>query len=309
VIARKGDPTPGSDAPAAPRALTDVLLPETLREAIRQRKPRRIVLFPDGPLHELPFECLAVSGSGGQPRYLLSEWPPVCYLPSASILAALSRRGDRQTDGLRLLTVGDTQSRTVPPLPGTKTECEQVATIWKERQLPHDVLLGNSATEASVRNALAGRDILHFAAHGVVDRSFENLFGGLLLTDPAQATGYDDGLLSYTEILELPLERCSLAVLSACETNIGTDRPLEASTTLSQAFLSAGVRNVVASQWQVSDKSTALLVAQFLNGASDPAARGDFANALHRSKELLASSSEYSEPFYWAPFVLIGAGH
>jgi CHAT domain-containing protein len=249
-----------------------------------------------------------VSG-GERPRYLLSEWPPVCYLPSASILAALDERRERQPGGFRLLTVGDARTNTLPPLPGTKTECENVAMIWKERALPHEVLLGNSATEAGVRKALDGRDILHFATHGVVDRSFENLFGGILLTDPAQATADDDGLLSYSEILDLPLRRCSLAVLSACDTHLGTDRPLEASTSLSQAFLSAGVRNVVASQWQVSDKSTALLIAQFLHGASDPDTPGGFAQALHRSKERLANSSEYSEPFYWAPFVLIGAGY
>ena len=70
------------------------------------------------------------------------------------------------------------------------------------------------------------------------------------------------------------------------------------------AFLTAGASSVTVSLWSVDDKSTAILMKEFyrnlLNGMPK-----DAALAAARST-LVSKSKEYTNPFYWAPFVLTG---
>jgi CHAT domain-containing protein len=122
----------------------------------------------------------------------------------------------------------------------------------------------------------------------------------------------DDGFLSYNEILQLPLADCELAVLSACQTNVGPDRPLEAGSTLAQAFLAAGARRVIASHWKVSDDSTAELVAGLFERLADDLAKSDcfdVTTSLHEAKLKVRNDPRWQAPFYWASFVLLGPSH
>ena len=54
-----------------------------------------------------------------------------------------------------------------------------------------------------------------------------------------------------------------LAVLSACETGSGRISPGEGVIGMSWAFLVAGARSVVVSQWRVNYESTSLLIKNF----------------------------------------------
>src|SRR5204862_7771439 len=136
-------------------------------------------------------------------------------------------------------------------------------------------------------------------------------YGGLARSPPPPGTvpPEDDGLLSRHGIDGLPLGDCGLAVLSACVTNVGPQRPLEAGATLASGFLAAGARRVVASHWSVDGESTAALMAAFFEGVTGPADKGGrvrFAAALQRARRKVRGTPEWAAPFYWAPFVLIG---
>jgi CHAT domain-containing protein len=96
-----------------------------------------------------------------------------------------------------------------------------------------------------------------------------------------------------------------MVILSACETGRGQLMSGEGITGLSRSFFIAGARSVVVSQWNVSDISTAQLMKDFyqelVNGATKAA-------ALREAKlRMLRSGSETRHPYYWAPFVVIGA--
>ena len=199
---------------------------------------------------------------------------------------------------------------TFPPLPFSGEESRRVRRLFEPSQVT--ALEGAAATEKAVTAAVAGRRYLHLAAHGFLDERYGNLFGALALAPPPpgrEAPG-DDGFLELHEVYRLPLGECELAVLSACETNAGPQRPLEAGVTLAGGFLAAGARRVVASHWSVEDRSTAELMAAFFEQVT--AARGDgrvsFARALQRARQRVRSRPEWSAPFYWAPFVLLGPG-
>jgi len=123
-------------------------------------------------------------------------------------------------------------------------------------------------------------------------------------TDPA-----DDGFLTLPEIYELNLKGCELAILSACETNYGPQQRGEGVWALSRGFLVAGSRRVVASNWLVDDEAAASLVSYFCSGVAKEEKAGttpDYAQSLHRAKRWVRQQENWSSPYYWGMFVLVG---
>jgi CHAT domain-containing protein len=317
-------------------SLADVLVPRSVRSIIEHRAPQSVIIVPDGALHELPFEALLLE-SQPTPKYLLDVFPPIAYAPSANILMNLAERPTAETSALTVLTVGNPAypqaaksaqaieakaankgslaavSRAayiglggqLPPLPATAKECQRVAKAFASAKVTD--LEGEKATEQNVRQAIAGCRFIHLAAHGLVDQQHDNLFGAIALTPPAQAidSSDNDGFLSLHEIHSLPLSACQLAVLSACQTNVGPNRPMESGSTIAQAFLAAGARRAVCSHWNVDDASTAELIGEFFERIS--AARTvDYAKALHDARLAVRAQQRWASPYYWSPFILIG---
>lgn len=290
--------------------LGNAILPAALRE--RLRGAQQLVVVPDGPLHKIPLECLVVS-SGSNLRYALDELPPVCYAPSLSILAVVFARPSHERPAT-LLTVGDPAyppptaniETALPRLPYTAIESKRLQAFF----LPNRVtaLAGVGATEHAVTTAISGRSVVHLAAHGFADTKSGNLFAAVALAPPAgTSTPDDDGFLSLHEIYRLPMAGCELTILSACVTNVGPQRPLEAGVTLAGAFLAAGSRRVVATCWSVADRATAELVATFIEaiGPANATPTG-YAAALKAARLKVRGTPGWEAPFYWAPFVLTG---
>ena len=150
--------------------------------------------------------------------------------------------------------------------------------------------------------------VLHLATHGRADEN-DPARSGLWLA-AASAAGQPDstaapGFLSVDDILGLRLH-AELVTLSACETGLGRLERGEGVMGLTRAFLVAGARNVVVSLWRVNDSSTALLMEGFYGAALD---RGQtLEEALASSKRALLGAAETRSPYYWAPFILAGAG-
>ena len=97
--------------------------------------------------------------------------------------------------------------------------------------------------------------------------------------------------------MELQLQ-VRLAVLSACETALpGTELPDEV-IGLPTGLLQAGVAGVVASQWAVPDRATAMLMTEFARrwagGATPPAL------ALRRAQQWLRDSTNAQKRAHWS---------
>ena len=113
--------------------------------------------------------------------------------------------------------------------------------------------------------------------------------------------GAEDGFLTALEIPGLGLE-ARLVVLSGCGTGNGRLFLGAGIKGLSGAFLRAGAGQVLVSLWNVDDRATARL----MGGFYERLAAGDApSRALAAAKASLMRSG-YADPFYWAPFVLIG---
>jgi CHAT domain-containing protein/Tfp pilus assembly protein PilF len=276
------------------------------------RGVNHIVIAPDGPLALVPFEALLardVPGEGAPPRgaYLVERFE-VSYTPSATALAARAAG----SSGGGIVALGDPRfapdsaansgdgTPALAPLPNTAAEVAALRTLAGTR--PFTALTGAAATRRGLLAVpgLANAQVVHIATHGEASEA-EPERSGLWLA----CEGDRPGFLSVGDILERRLS-AALVTLSACETGLGRLERGEGVLGLARAYLAAGARSVVVSLWKVNDRSTALLMERFyrpLLTRGMPRER-----ALAQAKRALLADPQTRSPFYWAPFVLIGAG-
>ena len=163
-------------------------------------------------------------------------------------------------------------------------------------RFPGKVLRDEKVTQTALRSEiLRGRNnIIHIATHAQFSSNAERTF--LLTWD--QRIGVDelDGLLQPGD----RRDAIELLVLSACETASGDPR---ATLGLTGIAIQAGARSVLGTLWQVSDVSTAELMARFYDYLQGGLTK---AEAISQAQRDLLNDPEFRHPFYWAPYTLVG---
>jgi CHAT domain-containing protein len=118
---------------------------------------------------------------------------------------------------------------------------------------------------------------------------------------PERAAGLDDVLHCY-EMLTLPLA-ADLVVCAACRTGFGDVRAGEGLVSMAAALLEAGARWVLVTLWQVGD----LVTTAFMCALYEALAAGTgVPDAVHSARARVQTN--HPDPYWWAPFVLVGAG-
>jgi CHAT domain-containing protein/tetratricopeptide (TPR) repeat protein len=205
----------------------------------------------------------------------------------------------------------------------TRDHLAELAALKRERSgalesRRFDLYVGEAATADILARDLRQYEVLHIAAHGEVDPE-DPLRTGLILSFDGNVHGY----VTLLDILDMQLD-ANLVVLSACETASGRVLKGEGVQSMAQAFLQAGSRAVVASLWSVDDQATRATMSQFYESILLGERRG--AEALRDAKNLdelkrnvrlhgnargeglhAPSSSNVGHPYYWAPFIYVGA--
>jgi CHAT domain-containing protein/Tfp pilus assembly protein PilF len=162
---------------------------------------------------------------------------------------------------------------------------------------------GFEANRQLVASGELGRyRIVHFATHGLINSEYPEL-SGLVLSLVDENGKPQDGFLRMSEIFNLRLP-ADLVVLSACQTALGKEIKGEGLIGLTRGFMYAGAERVVASLWQVDDQATAQLMRHFYRGMLKENLRP--AAALRAAQIEMSKSSRWSEPYYWAGFVIQG---
>jgi len=144
--------------------------------------------------------------------------------------------------------------------------------------------------------------VVHLATHGYFNK-LNPLFSGVEL----EAGSGEDGRLEVHEILGLQMS-ADLVTLSACQTALGSGYFSEAPpgddlVGLTRAFLFAGSPSVLATLWEVDDRSTLELMRAFYGGLRGANKAAALAGA---QRKLRNGNGRYRHPYYWAPFVLVG---
>ena len=97
-----------------------------------------------------------------------------------------------------------------------------------------------------------------------------------------------------------------VVVLSACETGSGRLQGQEGVMNLARAFLTAGARSVVASLWDVDDRSTATVMESFYEHLkAGSTVKGHF---VKRRLDFIKNYGDKAKPNLWAGFEVIGDG-
>lgn len=289
-------------APTDPRSLLHELY-DALIAPVAEALPgdgTPVAIEPHGALWLVPFAALLAPDD----TWLADRWP-LLYSPSAQVLDEIRTEPDPGTPtSLRALVVGNPTMPEVPPqdglqivletLPGAEEEAHTIAALFGERCT---LLTGEQADRATVERLAERHGIVHLATHGVAYADAPLASFVALAKD---ASG--KGLLTARDVLDLSLP-ADLVVLSACQTALGRVSG-DGMIGLCRAFLVAGARAVLVSQWSVSDEATAALMAEFYRAYL---AEDNKAVALQRAMRALRQRPQYADPSYWAPFVVVGA--
>jgi len=290
-----------------------------LAEALTARGFREITLVPCGTLGLLPLPAL------------LSDSLAVTLIPSARAWkSAFEAASERATREPRLLSVDNPEGN----LPFSTLEADAIeplfATALQRR------LSGKAATRSEVIAAAPAVTHFHFGSHGAYEtlRPLESILklGG---SEPLKVRDLLDGTLD--------LSASKLVVLSACETGIFDVRTApDEILGFPASFLQAGAPAVISTLWRVSDISTSLLLGRFYTfhlreGLSMAEALrrarlwlrdatvaelglAELYQGIHRRTRKNAHAfaavkyqktpeeKPFTDPYYWAPFVLHGAG-
>jgi CHAT domain-containing protein len=205
----------------------------------------------------------------------------------------LTASGTAQARPRSVLAVGNPAGGEA--LPEAAAEARSVASLYPE----HVLLVDRDAAEAVAKRELPRHEVIHFAGHAVAD-ALAPMYSALLL---APGGTDSDGRLEAWEVAKLRLH-ARVAVLSACDTGNGSVYPGEGIVGLSWAFLLAGCRTTVVSQWRVRSDAAAALMVEFhrrLLAGDRPS------TAMRKAALLLRSRTEFRHPADWAAFVVVGA--
>lgn len=289
----------GGDTPAYAQLSRELF--DTLIAPLRASLPpddTLLVIEPQDSLWLLPFAALQ-----GPTGHFVGERWPLLWAPSARMLQNAAPPPTTLRSASRAWVFAQENPSTATlewsgeklrfgPLSGAKREAGVIASLF-----PSGVLASEKATVSGVLQTLNQYDVIHFATHGVAfsERPQDSFL--LLGRDPEcgefltarMATGLD--------------LKADLVTLSACETGMGRVTG-DGMVGLARAFIVAGARTVVMSQWSVDDQATEKLMTTFyrayVRGANKP-------SALREAMAEVRKEPRWASPLYWAPFVLFGA--
>jgi CHAT domain-containing protein/Tfp pilus assembly protein PilF len=277
-----------------------------------------LYIIPHRSLHYLPFQAL-IDTSG---KYLIEKFN-VSYAPSSSVLKHCSLKKFNINNDFLGMALGNMSVGNMSPLPGTKAELNQIVQLYPGATVKYE----DETSETYFKEEAKNHNILHVATHGSLN-SRRPMNSYLLMPSDDK----NDGQLTVSEIFDLNLQS-KLVVLSACKTGLGLLSTGDELIGLSRAFIYAGTPAIIVSLWSVEDASTALLMTRLhqyysagyrlqdaLAFAQRDLINNRFEPSVKRGSDSIVwdealkyeiesgNKSKEKNPFFWAPFILIGYG-
>ena len=245
---------------------------------------KTLVFVLDGYLRNLP---MAVLHDGE--KFLVEKYN-IALAPGLQLLAPKPLSQVK----LKVFTAALSEARQgFPALPGVTQEVQQIAA-----QMPGSGLLNQEFVSGRLHDRIKALSypIVHLATHGQFSSNAADTF---IVTwdEKVNVKEFDRLLRVRTGENQQPIE---LLVLSACETASGDSR---AALGLAGAAIRSGARSTAATLWQVNDESTAIFMTEFYRQL---AAKSTKAEALRNAQLTLLRNRDYQNPYFWAPFVLVG---
>jgi CHAT domain-containing protein len=310
---------------ATGKQLYDWLIPKELQAEFAANSIQHFVFSLDHVTRYIPMAALFDGKQYLTQRYTLS-----------TITSTNTQMGNSELLGVQntsVLALGLSEAKAeFNPLPNVPVELDAIVRQSESDSqgiYPGSEYLNSAFDWRTLRDNLSTHNILHIATHGKfepgnADASFLLMGDGEKLPIPKIETLKN-------------LSNLQLVALSACETALGgTGQDGTEISGISYYFLNNGAKAVMASLWAVNDGSTSLLMQQFYKNLATSQQPITKAEALRQAqlsllnKQVTAkdapqradadvaldpkpgaqlprrSAPDFSHPYYWAPFILIG---
>ena len=284
------------------------------------------VVVPSGPLWYVPYCAL----QAGQTSSYVIEEHVVAYAPSVASLSTILGKPE-DVAPTPTLALANPLREDLPPLSVGLVDAMQDfvdatggGSLHTEVDATEELLQGTLPAESE----RASYDYLALACHGIF-RYGNPLYSYLALTATADET-FGDGDLEAREVLSLGLDGMDLVMLAACETfltavesredtaGIGHEQTEEEKLDilrrltlgdevvgLSRSFLLGGAKSVLATQWELYVPMAQIFLPRFGEKLAEGLPKG---RALQQTLcDILTEKPYFStDPWIWAPFLLIG---
>lgn len=185
----------------------------------------------------------------------------------------------------RLLLLDASKTSGAGAVPGHLEERESALQAYSHVRL----VTGEEITAAEIKRALSTSTVFAFIGHGEQHGTRTELrLGSNLSLTPA-------------DFAPRALSHIKLGILAACSTGAASDDRLLDTDSLVHSFLSGGVPNVIASQWNVDSTATMQLMQSFYGdlGAGETVPR-----AMYQAQRKILMARDH--PYFWAGFNLSG---
>ena len=311
-----------------------------LGPAAAQIGNKRLLIVGEGVLQYLPFAALPEPAPDGtakaNPSPLIAKHE-IITVPSASVVAVLRRETAGRKQAPKTLAVladpvfsaddarvaqqkNDTKAAAKEMAPAdalrsasdvglqdfvrlrfSRSEADDIARM-APAEATFKALDFDASRETVLNSDLGQYRIVHFATHSLLNNEHPEL-SGVVLSLVDRAGRPQNGFLRLYDIYNLRLGS-DLVVLSACQTALGGEIKGEGLIGLTRGFLYAGAPRVVATLWEIDDRTTAEVMKRFYEGML---ARGERpAAALRAAQVAMWRTKGWDAPYYWAAFTLQG---
>ena len=271
----------------------------------------KIYFILDEPINLVPFNALF---DPREPKMqVLAVNTNIKRLSSIQSLSNLSNKQSINRKNLSALVIADPvtsindnrlpidisvdNSQPFGRLVGTKSEAENIGKIINAK-----IIQGFDASKENLYSTgFKDKNILHFATHAFFHPEISGLSSIVLSQYNKEGKSLWSSYLRALEISQLDIN-ADLVVLSGCETGVSKYDNSLGLAGLTQSFMQAGAKNLIASLWKVNDRVTEKMMTEFYRGYANGLS---IELALAQAQKLIRETRHTRHPKYWAGWFLL----
>ena len=248
------------------------------------RNVNLVYFIPHSWMHLVPLHALSVNGK----PFIAHK--AVAYAPSAAALSRTLARTNISREINNPLVVGFTPSNDVIEREIFLGEANDIATYFN---VPPK--LDEDAAPEQIIDSFDKSGLIHLSCHGYYNRQ-DPLASSVILAS---------GEITAREWMSQNL-RSQLVTLSACQTGFGEVGIGDDISGFSRAILHAGSKSALLTLWSVNAQTTREWMSNFYMLAWNKSGQSLMSKAQAFQEATLTLRKKYTDPYYWAPFMLIG---
>jgi len=248
---------------------------------IDTKKINRLLIIPDYNLQNIPFESLTHNNG-----FLIKDFE-ISYAYSYSYLIKNNEIDRNPKKHLISFAPYSFNYDNLKTLHQSLNESKSISETMDGQHFEKDL-----ATLNNFKEHIYDYNIINIASHANANDSI------------APWIAFKDQKLYLDEIYETK-NQAEMVVLSACQTSLGDIKKGEGVFSLARGFFRSGSKSIVASLWNVNDKSNAEITIRFYKYLKQGKTKSA---ALRQAKLDYLNTHSLSEisPYYWSSLVLIG---